>query len=74
MLMAGSLGVAVWELASRPVPFSLALRHQLAARSCSAARAVSLAPARIGEPGYWPHLDADRDGIACEPWPSVRGR
>ncbi|MBP0443675.1 excalibur calcium-binding domain-containing protein [Roseomonas sp. SSH11] len=48
---------------------SLEARHRMAARSCDTARAVGLAPARRGEPGYWPHLDADDDGIACEPWP-----
>jgi hypothetical protein len=43
-------------------------RHQAAARSCDASRALGLAPAMRGQPGYWPHLDADRDGVACEPW------
>lgn len=46
-------------------------RHMAAAKNCDAARAVGLAPSRRGEPGYWPWLDRDNDGIACEPW---RGR
>jgi hypothetical protein len=33
-----------------------------------AARAVGLAPAYKGQPGYWEHNDRDRDGIACEPY------
>jgi hypothetical protein len=47
---------------------SITARHHQAARNCNTARAVGLAPAKRGEPGYWPHLDADQDGIACEPW------
>lgn len=43
-------------------------RHLAAAINCDAARAVGLAPARYGEPGYWPWLDRDKDGVACEVW------
>jgi hypothetical protein len=42
-----------------------------APRNCSEARARGLAPARRGQPGYAPWLDADNDGVACEPY---RGR
>jgi hypothetical protein len=38
-------------------------------RNCDAAREDGAAPIRIGEPGYRPALDADHDGIACEPIP-----
>jgi hypothetical protein len=38
-------------------------------RNCDAARAAGAAPMLRGEPGYRPGLDADSDGIACEPWP-----
>ncbi|MBR1131631.1 excalibur calcium-binding domain-containing protein [Bradyrhizobium iriomotense] len=41
-------------------------KHIAAFPDCSAARAVSLAPALRGQPGYWPRHDADNDGIACE--------
>lgn len=37
-------------------------------QNCDAARAAGVAPIRIGEPGYRPQLDRDRDGWACEPW------
>jgi hypothetical protein len=37
--------------------------------NCAAARALGKAPIHIGEPGYRPGLDADGDGIACEPVP-----
>lgn len=36
--------------------------------TCRHARQAQLAPALRGRPGYWPHLDADNDGIACEPF------
>lgn len=36
--------------------------------SCAAARAAGAAPITIGHPGYRPELDADNDGIACEPY------
>jgi hypothetical protein len=49
-----------------PWPFELSVRHFAAAFGCNAARAVELAPSRRGQPGYWPWLDRDHDGIACE--------
>jgi hypothetical protein len=39
--------------------------------NCDAARAAGPTPLRRGQPGYAPHLDADNDGVACEP-PSQR--
>ncbi len=39
---------------------------------CSAARAAGKAPLYRGDPGYRPELDADNDGIACEPYPRHR--
>ena len=39
--------------------------------NCAAARAAGVAPMRRGQPGYRPELDADGDGVACEPY---RGR
>jgi len=40
-------------------------RHFAAAANCSTARTLGLAPARRGEPGYWPWLDRDGNGVAC---------
>lgn len=37
--------------------------------NCAHARAAGAAPIRIGQPGYRPELDADHDGVACEPPP-----
>ncbi|MHB1109668.1 MAG: excalibur calcium-binding domain-containing protein [Devosia sp.] len=42
------------------------VRHLASSPNCSAARAVGLARATRGEPGYWLSHDADDDGIACE--------
>jgi hypothetical protein len=40
--------------------------------NCSFARAIGAAPIHIGESGYRPGLDADNDGIACEPYPALK--
>lgn len=37
-------------------------------RSCADARRAGVAPIYRGQPGYAAHLDADNDGVACEPW------
>jgi hypothetical protein len=36
--------------------------------NCAAARAAGAAPIYAGQPGYRAALDADSDGIACEPY------
>src|SRR5688572_26108770 len=36
--------------------------------NCAAARAAGAAPLRFGEPGYRAPLDADGDGVVCEPY------
>jgi hypothetical protein len=48
--------------------WSLSWRHHAAWQNCATARHLGLAPARSGQPGYWPKLDADSDGVACEPY------
>lgn len=66
----GILGGSYIGLATAsPWPMGLTVRHLLAAGNCNMARAVDLAPAYRGAPGYWERNDADDDGIACEPWP-----
>jgi hypothetical protein len=70
MLMIGcAAGAYATMVAGSPWDHGTTLRHYAAAFNCSAARAVGLAPAYEGEPGYWWRNDRDRDGIACEPWP-----
>ena len=42
--------------------------------NCAQARAMGFANAQRGWPGYFAHLDADNDGVSCEPLPrSGRG-
>ncbi|HEY0919566.1 excalibur calcium-binding domain-containing protein [Devosia sp.] len=65
---AGIVGV-LYVLTHSAWPADVTARHWLAAPNCFAARSVGLAPARRGEPGYYPSHDADNDGVACEPWP-----
>ena len=36
--------------------------------NCDSARAAGVAPLHVGDPGYRDKLDADGDGIACEPY------
>jgi hypothetical protein len=38
-------------------------------RNCGEARAAGAAPISRGQRGYSPRLDADLDGVACEPYP-----
>lgn len=76
LLIAGAgfgavIGFALLE-AYKPWPVSTIVQHFAAARNCDTARAVGLAPAYRGEPGYWSKLDADNDGIACEHWSGPR--
>ena len=68
----GVMGLAAGLLATSPFsPFDT-LRHFASFPNCDAARAVGLAPAMKGQPGYWSSHDRDRDGTACEPWPRYR--
>jgi Excalibur calcium-binding domain len=59
----------VWGLSSSPWPAMTMLRHFASFPNCAFARAVGLAPAKEGQPGYWKRHDRDRDGTACEPRP-----
>jgi hypothetical protein len=71
--LAGVVAFAVvWELVSSPWPVTTTLRHIASAPNCSFARLAGLAPARMGDAGYWRLHDRDGDGIACEPRPSRR--
>ena len=71
LLLSGAVFLIGWNLypAMSKWPLGTAFRHLLAAPDCDAARAVGLAPAYRGQPGYYARHDRDRDGIACEPWP-----
>ena len=59
------------EIVTSPWPPLVTIRHILAKPNCDAARSVGLAPSRRGRPGYYVEHDRDRDGVACEPYPST---
>lgn len=44
----------------------VALKHLAAGTDCIVAEMLDLAPAKMDEPGYWMHLDTDKDGTTCE--------
>ncbi|SDD98279.1 excalibur calcium-binding domain-containing protein [Rhodospira trueperi] len=60
------LAVWIWVVALSPWPADETFRHIMAMPNCAAAEAAGVSPAYRGDPGYWPWLDADRDGVACE--------
>lgn len=57
--------------ADEPAMAAQVFATELYFRNCDEARAAGVAPMRRGEAGYRPQLDADNDGVACEPY---RGR
>jgi len=65
----GVVVIFVAVLMLSPFPPIATLKHIAALPNCDAARAIGLAPAIRGAPGYWPSHDADEDGKACELWP-----
>ena len=68
MLVVAGIAFLCWEVMSHTHwPFMTILKHIAAYPNCDAARAVGLAAASKGEPGYWQRHDADGDGQACEP-------
>lgn len=65
----GLLFAASYAFGSASLDFGspvVAARHYVAIGNCQTASYVGLAPARRGEPGYWPTNDRDKDGVACE--------
>jgi len=69
LVMGALVGNLLFTLVTSPWPMGTTLLHIAAFPNCAAARAVGLAPAGRGEPGYYSRHDADNDGVACEPWP-----
>lgn len=68
----GGLGIGglLYLVAPYARPFVTGVRT--VPSTCAQARAWGYGTARVGEPGYFAHLDADWDGISCEPLPSWR--
>ncbi|NEX91176.1 excalibur calcium-binding domain-containing protein [Caulobacter sp. 17J65-9] len=58
--------IAIVQQANSPKPVSTVQYSYFS--SCADARAKGAAPIRQGEAGYRPELDADGDGVACEPY------
>lgn len=75
LLGAGLIGLAAMQGVRAPSDLMAAARESsdpyVYYRRCADARAAGAAPIHAGEPGYRPGLDADGDGVACEPY---RGR
>lgn len=44
----------------------VAFKHIVAGTDCIVAEMLDMAPAKMEQPGYWMHLDADKDGTTCE--------
>ena len=55
-------------LAPQPVKSAAEIEHSAYYPNCASARAAGHAPIFEGQPGYRSELDADGDGIACEPY------
>jgi len=74
LLLIGAAGLAAsisggWLLTAPAEPATPETRQVTTYyRYCSDARAAGVAPLNRGDPGYRPELDADDDGIACEPY------
>jgi hypothetical protein len=54
--------------APQPVKSPAEIEHSVYYPNCAGARADGHAPIFAGQPGYRSALDADGDGIACEPY------
>lgn len=60
---------AGWYFLTRAAGFQsdeVAIKHLASAAGCNVGEIVGIAPSRRGQAGYWAHLDADGDGLACE--------
>ena len=72
---AGVVTLGNWLSGDNPndqaLGFTSAISENVYYRRCADARRAGAAPIYRGQPGYRSELDADHDGIACEPY---RGR
>ncbi len=69
LVLVGVLSFAYSYFSNSGWSFGATVKHVLAFPDCTVARALGFEATFRGEPGYWPHHDADKDGIACEPYP-----
>ena len=78
VVLSGLIAIAAWNYAPQVTsawtetttpPVTLkALERSAYYPNCAAARAAGVAPIQRGQPGYRDELDADDDGVACEPY------
>jgi hypothetical protein len=78
LVLSGLVGLAAWNYAPQATSAWAALstpretlaefEHSAFYPNCDAARAAGVAPIQHGQPGYRDELDADSDGVACEPY------
>jgi hypothetical protein len=62
----GGSGSTTTQQDALPVPNESSEDSSVYFPTCAAAKAAGVAPLYIGEPGYRPGLDRDKDGKACE--------
>lgn len=60
LVFVAGMAVTNWDALIRTLPVYYG--------DCATARAAGAAQISRGSPGYGPHLDEDRDGVACEPF------
>lgn len=68
LLASAFLPLLLW-LVQPHVPQWLTRTYFWGPRTCAEARAAGYGTARVGTPGYFRPLDADGDGVSCEPLP-----
>lgn len=68
----GGGAFAAYDMMNPPAARSELTQHGSFYRTCREALQDSRANIRRGEPGYRPELDADGDGLACEPYIPLR--
>lgn len=72
VIIAALIGIVAWSRDEDPSHTTGLISRQadydVFYRNCDQARAAGAAPINFGEPGYRPPLDADSDGVACEPY------
>jgi hypothetical protein len=59
-------GLVLGWASMSPWPLIPTLKHLASFPNSDTARALGLAPARKGEPGYWLRHDRDGDGLTCD--------
>ncbi|WP_245841929.1 excalibur calcium-binding domain-containing protein [Sphingomonas lenta] len=59
---------SLWTVSTNPTEGVEVAERSVYYARCADARAAGAAPIHRGSPGYRNELDADNDGVACEPY------